>query len=126
MMRYLLVGLAMLFAAADARAAGTQAVSREVVYYIPPSPATLAVSREAVYYVPPRPPTAAVSRTTTYFVNYRLSDVGKALRIAAGLEAATNSDRQVLDVVGGASASVVDVLDATALGRYVTHPELLP
>jgi hypothetical protein len=109
-----------------ARAAGTQAVSREATYYILPTPATLAVSREAVFFVPGAA-TQAVSHEATFFVNYGLADVARALRLAAGLDPATTSDRQLLNVQNtGPSASVVDVLDAAALAGFIGHPERLP
>jgi hypothetical protein len=127
----------------SARGAGTQAVSREAVLYVMPAPATLAVSREAVLYVAPRAAAVAVSREATMyvasvstqtasreatlFVNYRLPDVLRALRLAAGFGAASPTDKTILNVVTtGGSATVLDVLDAAAVARMVAHPELLP
>jgi hypothetical protein len=71
--------------------------------------------------------TLAVSREATLFVNFRLPDVTLALRLAAGLQSAAASEKQMLDIVStGASSNVVDILDAAAIGLRVAHPELVP
>lgn len=116
----------MALATASAARAGTKAVSREAVFYVQPRPQTLAVSREAVFYLPVEN-TRAISREATYFVNYRLPDVALALRLAAGLTAATPLQVQILNADKAApSATVVDVLDAAVIAGDVGHPERLP
>ena len=125
-MKTTLMFLMAIAALGTARAAGTQAVSREATFYILPKPATLAVSREAVFFVP-RADTQAVSQEATFFVNYGLEDVARALRLAAGLNSATALDKQLLNLQKtGASASVVDILDAAAVAGYIGYPERLP
>jgi hypothetical protein len=142
MKRALLVFAALALSGA-ARAAGTQAVSREAVLYVMTTPSTQAVSREATLYVMTRAATVAVSREATMyiasvstqsvsreatlFVNYRLPDVLKALRLAAGFDTASATDLQLLNAEkAGASLTVVDVLDASGMAADIAHPERLP
>lgn len=47
------------------------------------------------------------------------ADISAALMIASGLQTATAADRSRLDLVAGASAGVVDMLDATEIARKV-------
>ncbi len=132
-----------------ARAQDTLAVSREAtLYFLSPSPATLALSREATLYLTPQsaaatravsreatiflppgvlPPTLAVSREVTLYKNYATRNAASVLRIAAGLTTPTPLEMQFYNLVtSGASATVVDIMDAAAVAQLAAHPERVP
>lgn len=131
-------------AAAQTRAAGTLAVSRELTLQIPPNAkatlaishelsldippnavANLAVSREVSLYIPPGAiSTYATSRELSMFTFFTLNDAATALRIAAGLQTATPIQKHAYNVVTTApSTNVVDMTDALAITRNAAHPE---
>jgi hypothetical protein len=104
-------------------------VSRELTLMDSPPfiSANVAVSRELTLMDIPPPETASatVSREWTGFLApYAISDVGRALRVACGLQGATAGDVDRLRVATQPPEGI-SIADVVAIAAYAAHPPSL-
>ncbi len=118
------IAAAILWPGAGALGQDTVAVSRQVTVHLDGPWPTVAVSRQVTLHFAGLPATFATSRQVTMYANFSLGHAVSALRIAAGLQSATETEAAVFNLVGGIPG--VDVGDAAQIARYAAGTASAP